>query len=45
MDVGEFCDNVVFYPGTVLIYRNKNSGQYMYITNSWATKKGLLCNN
>lgn len=40
MDVGEFCDNVVFYSGAVLIYRNKNSGQYMCITNSCATKRG-----
>lgn len=23
MDVGEFCDNVVFYSGAVLIYRKK----------------------
>lgn len=40
MDVGEFCDNVALYSGTVFIYRNKNSGQYMCITNSWATKRG-----
>lgn len=44
MDVGEFCDNVVFYSGAVFIHRNKHSGQYMFITNSCATKRGLLCN-